>query len=434
MGAATLSLRSNNLLKAVYRLLFPGSLLLVIAVVLIKLGVVLDPDSRILRLLPIAVFLAGAVLSAVFRRSRIFFALLALGLAHAVLAVVAPRLSPATGRLLGSVVGILLPLNLLAMAFLKERGIISPPGRRRLGAAALQVGAAAALCLPQLAPVAPWIEGPFFPDELSAWSHLGQPAMLCFLLAVATMGGLLLRRYSTVESGLLWALLASWIALGLGGNSSRSAVFFAAAGATLLVALLEASYKMAYHDELTQLPSRRALNEAMMKLPEAYTVAMVDVDHFKKFNDTYGHAAGDQALRLVASRLAHIAGGGRAYRYGGEEFAVLFSGKPPDDVTVYLDRMRRIIEQSTFVVRGKDRRKRKNGRSRTVAVKKQTNVTVSIGVASSNGGHLTSAEVLRLADQALYRAKAKGRNCTVAASGSKGPDSVRPSMRVVSAG
>src|SRR5262249_55295419 len=164
------------------------------------------------------------------------------------------------------------------------------------------------------------------------------------------------------------------------------------AGATVLVEMLETSYKMAYHDELTQLPSRRALNEAMMKLPVAYTVAMLDVDHFKKFNDSYGHAAGDQALRLVASRLAHIAGGGRAYRYGGEEFAVLFSGKPPDEVTVYIDRMRRIIEQSTFVVRGKDRRKRKDGKSRTVSVKKQTNVTVSIGVASSNGGGMTPAE------------------------------------------
>src|SRR5262249_29738179 len=187
-------------------------------------------------------------------------------------------------------------------------------------------------------------------------SHLAQPAMACFLLAVATIAGLLVRRYNTVESGLLWALLASWIALGLGGSNSRAGVFFASAGGTLLVALLETSYKMAYHDELTQLPSRRALNEALMKLPVAYTVAMVDVDHFKKFNDAYGHAAGDQALRLVASRLVHIAGGGRAYRYGGEEFAVLFPSKS-EEVTVYLDRMRRVIEQSTFVVRGKDRRK-----------------------------------------------------------------------------
>ena len=140
-----MSLQTNTALKAVYRLLFPGSLLLVIGVVLIKLGVVLDPDSRLLRLLPIAVFLVGLVLSAVFRRSRIFFALLALALAQTALVVVGPRLSPARAHVLGSIVGILLPLNLLTMAFLKERGIISPPGRRRLVAAGLQVVAAAML-------------------------------------------------------------------------------------------------------------------------------------------------------------------------------------------------------------------------------------------------------------------------------------------------
>src|SRR5438270_12939913 len=113
---------------------------------------------------------------------------------------------------------------------------------------------------------------------------------------------------------------------------------------------------MAYLDELTQLPSRRSLNEALLKLGETYSIAMLDVDHFKKFNDSYGHESGDQALRLVASRLARIAGGGKAYRYGGEEFAVVFPGKPAEDVFIYLDRMRKIIEQSTFTVRGKDRR------------------------------------------------------------------------------
>ena len=80
---------------------------------------------------------------------------------------------------------------------------------------------------------------------------------------------------------------------------------------------------------------------------------MLDVDHFKKFNDSYGHESGDQALRLVASRLAHITGGGKAYRYGGEEFAIVFPNKSSDEVFVFLDRMRRVIEQSVFTVRGK---------------------------------------------------------------------------------
>jgi diguanylate cyclase (GGDEF)-like protein len=188
---------------------------------------------------------------------------------------------------------------------------------------------------------------------------------------------------------------------------------------------------MAYLDELTQLPSRRALNEALLKLGDTYTIAMADVDHFKKFNDTYGHESGDQALRLVSSRLAHIAGGGKAYRYGGEEFALVFPGKLSEEVFVYLDRMRRIIEQSTFMVRGKDRRKGKRAAAR--GAKKETNVTVSIGLASTNGDRLLPSEVLRMADQALYKAKAKGRNCVVTARVKKAPGSVQSGIRAFSA-
>ena len=201
----------------------------------------------------------------------------------------------------------------------------------------------------------------------------------------------------------------------------------------MVFAVLETSYRMAYHDELTQLPSRRALNEDLLKLPDYYTISMVDVDHFKKFNDSYGHEAGDQVLKMVAGRLARITGGGKAYRYGGEEFAILFPGKTTEDVVVYLEGLRRLIEQSSFTVRGKERRTAAKGKSRSSRASKGTNVTVSIGVASCNGDGLAPADVLRVADQALYRAKAKGRNCTVSARSKKGAGSAQPTMSVISA-
>jgi diguanylate cyclase (GGDEF)-like protein len=134
----------------------------------------------------------------------------------------------------------------------------------------------------------------------------------------------------------------------------------------------------------------------------------------------------------VASRLSHITGGGKAYRYGGEEFAIVFPNKPSEEVFVYLDRMRRVIEQSVFTVRGKDRRRKgKSGIGR--GSKKQTNVTVSIGLASTGGEKLTPTEVMRMADQALYKAKAKGRNCTVTAKLGRSPMPVQqPDMRILS--
>src|SRR5215475_3125232 len=96
------------------------------------------------------------------------------------------------------------------------------------------------------------------------------------------------------------------------------------AGLIVAAAIVENSYRLAYHDELTLLPGRRAFNEAVMHLEHPFVIAAVDIDHFKSFNDTHGHDTGDQVLKLVAARLAEVGGGGRAFRYGGEEFTVIF--------------------------------------------------------------------------------------------------------------
>ena len=420
----------SKVFKILYRLTLPGGLLLVISLMLIKVGVLADPNSQLVRFFPLAVFATGLALSAYFRRSRIFFATLVLTLADLALSAIAPHVSATVAATLTNGMALLLPVNLVAMAFFKERGIVTYSGRKRLAGVAVQIIAVAALCLPQMATLAARLQTEFVPSILTSWSRLSQPALAVFLLSTAVMMALLIRRYRAVESSLLWALIASFVAFRIGAGPTLAGVFFATGGLAMIVAVIETSYSMAYLDELTQLPSRRALNEALLKLPENFTIAMLDVDHFKKFNDTFGHEAGDQALRMVASRLARIAGGGKAYRYGGEEFAVLFPGRPAEEVFVYLDRMRKVIEQSNFIVRGRDRRRGANsaGRGR----KRQTSVTVSIGVASSGPEVSAPAEVLRVADQALYRAKSRGRNCTVTAKNGKAIRPVETGMRIVS--
>jgi diguanylate cyclase (GGDEF)-like protein len=167
---------------------------------------------------------------------------------------------------------------------------------------------------------------------------------------------------------------------------------------------------MAYHDELTRLPARRALNDALLRVDGTYTVAMVDVDHFKKFNDTHGHDVGDQVLRMVAGRLAQVPGGGRAFRYGGEEFAVLFPGKTAAESAPHLETLRTSVAHATFTTRGQDRPKRKpkSARARSMSGR-QLAVTVSIGAAEARGSVLPE-QVVKAADKALYRAKEGGRN------------------------
>ena len=195
-------------------------------------------------------------------------------------------------------------------------------------------------------------------------------------------------------------------------------------GLILLSSIIETSYVLAYHDELTGLPSRRAFNDALLRLEGPYAVAVVDIDHFKSFNDTYGHDTGDQVLRMVAGRLAGVSGGGEAFRVGGEEFSILFPGKSTKEVVEHLDRLRILIQASTFRVRaGEERRTVARGPDRRVAARGKRDrrvrpqnpsgdlsVTVSIGVAEPTARLRELEQVMQAADKALYRAKQNGRN------------------------
>ena len=82
---------------------------------------------------------------------------------------------------------------------------------------------------------------------------------------------------------------------------------------------------------------------------------MADVDHFKNFNDTHGHDIGDQVLKLVAARLAEVEGGGRAFRYGGEEFCVIFDGRTAAQALPHLEAIRASIEDYQMAIRSEER-------------------------------------------------------------------------------
>jgi diguanylate cyclase (GGDEF)-like protein len=169
---------------------------------------------------------------------------------------------------------------------------------------------------------------------------------------------------------------------------------------------------MAFHDELTGLPARRALNTALHGLGRHYVIAMLDIDFFKKFNDRFGHNVGDQVLCMVAAHLRRVGGGGRPYRYGGEEFTILFAGKSKEDAIPHLENLRQSIEASQFALRGKNRPKKPPKKLKKIKAQPKTvSVTISIGVAEPDKNHSRPVSVMKVADQALYRAKNRGRNC-----------------------
>lgn len=233
---------------------------------------------------------------------------------------------------------------------------------------------------------------------------------------VALAGIALLARFlyspDAVSSGTFWALVAFAPAL---RHPAMVDAYIALAGLTIGLAVIERSHWIAYHDELTGLPGRRAFNEALAALGDEYCIAVVDVDHFKSFNDTYGHDTGDQVLRKVAMRLAAVEGGGKAFRCGGEEFAILFPDGDMNESRISSEEVRCAIEEDIFIVRGPSRSQRERPERReTEARKKQpraveTAVTVSMGLAPSELSEDVQ-EVIRAADKALYRAKSNGRN------------------------
>ncbi|MFW6330133.1 MAG: diguanylate cyclase [Gemmatimonadota bacterium] len=338
--------------------------------------------------------LAAVLLGWRFGQGRLVLAVAVVGVAAAL-----PLLASADARAAGA--GIV-AVDLVLLAWLPERGLLTWRGLAR---SALLLGQAACIA---------WIgigAAPFgVPQELTTPVGSVPLTLVVYGAAVAVLALRVLRGDDSIERGLLWAA----VALLAGSGAPGDAAWLLVTGvAVLLTAGLEHIHRLAFLDALTALPSRRALEERLRRLRGRYTVAMVDVDHFKKFNDRHGHDVGDQVLRMVAARLRETAGA-RAYRYGGEEFTLLFPGRTRADVRDRLEDARARVGEHDFVVRGAGRPKTKPRRPMSILRPRQTlRVTVSMGAAEREGRE-KAHEVLARADAALYRAKQRGRNRVVA--------------------
>jgi GGDEF domain-containing protein len=415
-------------------LLLPGVLLLA-AVAMLQTGLLTLTVPGLMFVFYGAVT-AGLLLAWRFHSSRVFFALLLLLLAQESTAVFSAGPLPLTGsgRTALEAVALLVPLNFVLLSLLRERGFAFPNTGPLFLLLFTEATAVFAICRALPITAAPTTHGPHHAAPVLA---LPLPTYIPWIFAAA--GVTLLVRFlllrKPVESALLWSLLAFFLAVHFGGQGRIALAYSATAALILAVSIVETSYLLAYHDELTTLPSRRALNDALLNLQVPYSIAMVDIDHFKQFNDQHGHDTGDQVLRLVAAKLARVTGGGQAYRCGGEEFTILFAGKTTDEVVEHLEQLRRGIEAARFRPRGIDRRQtprgpdrrtvRPRGRARVGhAVRRLAqvegpgalSVTVSIGVAAATQEKPDPNQIMDAADQALYRAKGNGRNRVEAAS------------------
>jgi diguanylate cyclase (GGDEF)-like protein len=179
-----------------------------------------------------------------------------------------------------------------------------------------------------------------------------------------------------------------------------------AAGALRAGQMIEHNREAAIHDALTGLHNRRAFNESLERAAARedrqgghFALLLLDIDRFKKLNDTYGHPAGDAALRHTAQLLGHhLRKSDQAARWGGEEFAVLLASTDATGARHLAEKVRREVEKGRLVHDGA-----------------RLSVTVSVGVAVWPDDGRDPAALVASADRALYAAKEGGRNRVIAA-------------------
>jgi diguanylate cyclase (GGDEF)-like protein len=369
------------------------------------------PLHSALPFVPYFLVIAGLVLAWGYHNGREFSLFLTLGISYWALRnyIWLPNLHINEQSILFACLSLLIPLNFLVHAVMPDRGVLRWQIAKRLG-----------IIVVQIAPVVWWLKHPdgALQDALryALWNNpwpkaitLSQPGIVTLGLAIIVLLAQLIRHGNVLHGGVIMALVGAMMGLNSVGHPTTSILYFSIASASLLTAIVLNSYNLAYLDELTRLPARRALKQQLLALPKHYCIAMVDIDHFKKFNDTFGHDVGDQVLRRVGAQLRNISGA-KVFRYGGEEFAILIHHKDIYEALVQLDALREHIAKTPFYLRHKRRPRKRPERPDAKRKSKGIRITVSIGAAAKTERHNSPWEVIKSADKALYAAKRAGRN------------------------
>jgi diguanylate cyclase len=192
-------------------------------------------------------------------------------------------------------------------------------------------------------------------------------------------------------------------------KSLSSELYKASQEVSLLKQKLEESRQEAIIDTLTGLLNRRGCDQKLqeLSLDKTHSSIVIDIDHFKKVNDTFGHSIGDKVIQLVAKIIKEqVSADDIPVRYGGEEFVVVLSNKSQEIAHKLAEKIRTAISTLKLVQR----------QSNT----QLPPITVSIGVAELQSD-MSWSTLFNNADQALYKAKSSGRNCCVLASMDKAP-------------
>ncbi len=414
-----------DLRRSIYLLSTPTLITIIIVSFISEITHITHPIFFALPLLPYVIFIAALVLAFIFNNNREFMILALLSISYWVISELMFKsnslLNMAQREQLTNYVTFLLPLNFVIFSFTKERGVLSRYGQQQLAIVVAQIIIVALLLRFPIG----FISTIFDAQYLSILNHssvyIPQLSIISFEFSLLVIASLIIHQPSIRLGGFFGSLIFLFLSFLNVDNPDAFILFYTIVGSVLITSIIFNSYTLAYHDELTGLASRRALKQYLMSLGPNYTLAMFDVDHFKKVNDTYGHDVGDQVLRKLAGHLRTAPGGAKAYRYGGEEFTLVYNGKSAAEAAEYANQLRKKIEKDSFSIRNNNERPKRSShykkthRKRKKSSQKNLRYTVSIGLAEHCEHHKTPFDTLKIADKALYAAKQKGRNCVVIA-------------------
>ncbi|WP_417763646.1 diguanylate cyclase [Shewanella sp.] len=307
-----------------------------------------------------------------------------------------------------------LPLMMLLNQCLTERGLSHTNATTIYGLAIAVSGLATSFYILNSTYWVNLLDSYFAPRSYD-FLVISSNGLICSSVLLVLSLVLYLWQRTSIQAGLFFVMLANLVPLYCLDVPYISSIFCTAAILIALATGIKTSHDLAYRDPLTGLNGRRKLFERLAGLSRPYALAMLDIDHFKKFNDTYGHDVGDDVLAMVASKIAEVRGGGEVFRYGGEEFTLIFSALNKQDAKTYLDEVRELIASTPFVVRDRSKRKTSSAeqRNKQKQAHKKVQITVSIGVSEYGSGQSKPEQIIKAADKALYRAKEQGRNCVI---------------------
>lgn len=369
------------------------------------------PGQFVIEYSPYVIFGLGILLCIRFNQGRVFLIILLLILFDLLLSYYTElSINKQTySQVLYPLMCILIPLNIVIISQFKERGIFSLWGKIRIFLILIELFVIYKIAVSNHPFIHKILNYQFVSLPIEK-TFMSQTTWLIFISTLIFFIVKAFAKKSVFEVRLVAVIISIFAALFFINEQLSFAICLSAAGLMLIIGIIQDSYSMAYLDELTGIPSRRALREHLMKLGNKYVIAMIDIDFFKKFNDKYGHDVGDDVLKLVASQLMKVTGGGKAFRYGGEEFTILFPGKTIEDVIPHLESLREQVSKTGYTYTKKPS-KSQNSKSKRGNTTSQLFVTISIGVCEKNSKFKDPQEVIKGADKALYRAKKKGRNC-----------------------